>query len=108
MTKGVFGSSYVSPYIGAVTMLPALTPTYTVSRSSGDGPRRRSASPDSRIQRHRYRTSPPYTNRASVSWTAAIQYSALMLGRAVSSSTPNEFHPNSHMGLRVDPLMNRY
>jgi sterol 3beta-glucosyltransferase len=28
-------------------------------------------------------------------------------GQGVSSSTPNDFQPNSHMGLAVDPLMNR-
>ena len=36
-------------------MLPALSPTQTVSRSDG----KRSASPDCRIQWHRYRASPP-------------------------------------------------
>ena len=65
------------------------------------------ASPDRRIQWHRYMTSPPHTSRASASWTRGIQYSSLMLGSAVSSSTPNDFQPNSHMGLAVDPLMNR-
>jgi len=29
-----------------------------------------------------------------------------MLGSAVSSSTPKDFQPNSHMGLGADPLMN--
>jgi hypothetical protein len=29
-----------------------------------------------------------------------------MLGSAVSSSTPNDFQPNPHMGLKADPLMN--
>ncbi len=38
-------------------MLPALSPTQTVSRSDG----KRSASPDSLIQWHRYRASPPYS-----------------------------------------------
>src|SRR5215207_9274662 len=103
MTKGVLGSSYVSPKIGAVTILPALTPTYTVLRSDG----RRSASPDSRIQRHRYRTSPPNTSRASASSTGATQFSLLILGNAVSSSTPNDFQPNSVRGLGANPLMNR-
>src|SRR5919106_4405954 len=32
-----------------------------------------------------------------------------MLGSAVSSSTPNDFHPNSHMGQRGSrPLMNSH
>src|SRR3954449_2036741 len=32
-----------------------------------------------------------------------------MLGRAVSSSTPKDFHPNSHMGQRGSrPLMNSH
>jgi hypothetical protein len=30
-----------------------------------------------------------------------------MLGSAVSSSTPSDFQPNPHIGLSVDPLMNR-
>src|SRR5262245_17261914 len=53
-------------------------------------------------------TSPPCTSRASVFWTSAVQYSFLMLGSEVSSRTPNDFQPNSHMGLAVNPLMNRY
>ena len=28
-------------------------------------------------------------------------------GQSVSSSTPNDFQPNSHMGPGADPLMNR-
>ena len=38
-----------SPIRGVITMLPALTPTQTVSGSDG----KRSASPDARIQWHR-------------------------------------------------------
>src|SRR5580658_4419054 len=30
-----------------------------------------------------------------------------MLGGAVSSSTPNDFQPNSHMGVEARPVMNR-
>src|SRR6266852_7683015 len=38
-----------------------------------------------------------------------IQRSLSMLGSAVSSSTPNDFQPNSHMGvLGSRPLMNRH
>jgi hypothetical protein len=29
-----------------------------------------------------------------------------MLGKAVSSSTPNDFQPKPHIGFRVVPLMN--
>ena len=38
-----------SPILGVITMLPALSPTQTVSLSDGS----RSASPDCRIQWHR-------------------------------------------------------
>src|SRR5438128_4872618 len=31
-----------------------------------------------------------------------------MLGSAVSSSTPNDFHPKAHIGPPTDPVMNRY
>src|SRR6476620_2027678 len=83
-------------------MLPALSPTQTVSRSDG----RRSASPDSRIQRHRYRASPPATSKTSVSRTQGTQRSSSMLGSAVSSNTPRDVHPSSHMGqLGSRPLM---
>src|SRR5438309_2188018 len=38
-----------------------------------------------------------------------IQRSLSMLGSAVSSSTPNDFQPNSHIGvLGSRPLMNRH
>ena len=83
-------------------MLPALSPTQTVSVSDGS----RSANPDSRIQWHRYRTSPPATSRTSVSRTRGTQCSASMLGSAVSSSTPTDFQPSSTMGLAEFPLMN--
>src|SRR6185503_13592018 len=86
-------------------MLPALNPTYTVPRSDG----RRSASPDCRIQWHRYRASPPFTSRTSVSRTQGTQRSSPMLGSAVSSSTPKDFQPSSHIGVRDSrPLMNRH
>src|SRR5919106_2505040 len=89
--------------LGVITMLPALNPTQTVSRSDG----KRSASPDCRIQWHRYRESPPPTSRASASWTMGAQFSASTLGSAVSSNTPRDFQPNSHMGVLDCPVMNR-
>src|SRR3954454_5338349 len=99
---GGFHPTKSSPIRGVITMLPALSPTQTVSRSDG----RRSAGPDSLIQWHRYRASPPFTSRTSVSRTQRTQRSSSMLGSAVSSSTPNDFHPNSHMGLLGSrPLM---
>src|SRR6476646_6604896 len=52
-----------SPTRGVITMLPALTPTQTVSSSDG----RRSTRPDSRIQWHRYAASPPSPSRTSIS-----------------------------------------
>ena len=89
---------------GVITMLPALSPTQTVSRSEG----RRSASPDCRIQWHRYKGSPPFTSRTSASWTQGTQRSRSMLGSAVSSSTPTDFQPNSTIGVRPScPLMKR-
>ena len=91
---GGFHPTKSSPMRGVITMLPALSPTQTVSRSDG----RRSASPDCRIQWHRYRASPPFTSRTSVSRTQGTQRSSSMLGSAVSSSTPKDFHPSSHMG----------
>src|SRR6266567_3844727 len=94
-----------SPILGVITKLPALSPTQTVSCSDG----KRSASPDCRIQWHRYRESPPFTSRASVSLTIGTHCSSPMLGSAVSSSTPNDFQPSSHMGQRGSrPLMNRH
>ena len=84
-------------------MLPALSPTQTVPSSDGS----RSASPDSRIQWHRYRASPPEARRTSVSRTRGTQRSSSMLGSAVSSSTPKDFQPSSHIGqLGSCPLMN--
>src|SRR6266536_4946684 len=88
--------------LGVITMLPPLSPTQTVS---SDG--RRSASPDCRIQWHRYRGSPPFTSRTSVSRTIGTHCSLLMLGSSVSSSTPYDFQPSSHIGvLGSRPLMN--
>ena len=69
-------------------MLPALTPTQTVSGSDG----RRSASPDSRIQWHRYVASPPSTSSTSASRTQGTQRSAPIVGSADSSSRPSDFH----------------
>ena len=83
-------------------MLPALSPTQTVSLRDG----RRSASPDSRIQWHRYITSPPATSSASVSRTSGTHWSRSMLGSAVSSRTPTDPHPRSVMGFSERPLMN--
>src|SRR4051794_6798267 len=74
-------------------MLPALTPTQTVSNSDG----RRSASPDCRIQWHRYVASPPSTSRTSASRTQGIQRSSPMLGSAVSSRRPTDFQPRPLM-----------
>ena len=74
-------------------MLPALTPTQTVSGSDG----RRSASPDCRIQWHRYVASPPSTSRTSASRTQGTQRSSPMLGSAVSSRTPSDFQPMEAM-----------
>src|SRR5580700_6483005 len=91
-----------APMLGAITMLPPLSPTQA-ARSEG----KRSASPDCRIQWLRYKASPPFTSRASVSWTRGTQRSSSMLGSAVSSSTPNDFQPNSHMGVVARPVMNR-
>ncbi|GAA5023171.1 hypothetical protein GCM10025734_80070 [Kitasatospora paranensis] len=85
-------------------MLPALSPTHTLSRSEGS----RSASPDSRIQWHRYRASPPFTNSTSASRTQGTQRSAPMLGSAVSSNTPRDFQPSSHMGVEDCPVMKRH
>src|SRR6185369_17575916 len=70
-------------------MLPALTPTQTVSDSDG----RRFANPDSRIQWHRYVASPPSTSRTSASRTQGTQRSSPMVGSAVSSRRPTDFQP---------------
>src|SRR5262245_6999348 len=72
-------------------MLPALTPTQTVSGSVV----RRSASPLSRSQWHRYVASPPSTSKTSASRTQGTQRSSPMLGSAVSSRTPIDFQPRS-------------
>jgi hypothetical protein len=93
-----------SPMRGVITMLPALSPTQSVSRSDG----RSSASPDCRIQWHRYNASPPLTSRTSASRTQGTQRSSPMLGSAVSSSTPKDFHPSSHMGVEARPQMKRH
>src|SRR6476619_7261916 len=94
-----------SPIRGVMTMLPALTPTQTVSGSVA----RRSASPLCRIQWHRYVASPPSTSRTSVSRTSGTQRSASRLGRAVSSSTPIDFQPSPTVGVPVSsPLMHRH
>src|SRR5438034_6259276 len=98
---GGFHPTKSSPIRGVITMLPALSPTQTVSRSDG----KRSASPDCRIQWHRYRASPPATSRTSVSRTQGTQRSSSMLGSAVSSSTPKDFQPSPHMGRGDWPLM---
>src|SRR5262245_559319 len=83
-------------------MLPALTPTQTVSRSDG----RRSARPEARIQWQRYAASPPSTSNTSVSRTAGTQRSSSRLGRAVSSRTPTDFQPRPTVGVPVScPLM---
>src|SRR4029453_10222024 len=43
-----------------------------------------------------------------VSWTQETQRSLSMLGSAVSSSTPKDFQPSSHMGVDARPVMNRH
>ena len=78
------------PIRGVITMLPPLRPTQTVSLSVGS----MSASPHSRIQWHRYSESPPAASSTSVSRTSGTQRSSSMLGSAVSSSNPTDFHPN--------------
>src|SRR2546429_505713 len=102
---GGFQPTKSSPMQGVITMLPPLSPTQTVSRSDG----KRSASPDCRIQWHRYKASPPAASRTSVSRTKGTQRSSSMLGSAFSSSTPKDSQPNPHMGqLASRPLMNRH
>jgi hypothetical protein len=89
--------------LGVITMLPALSPTQT---APSDG--NISASPDSRIQWARYSESPPDASRASTSCTIGAHVSSGMLGSAVSSKTPRDFQPSSHMGvLGFRPVMNR-
>ena len=78
-----------SPIRGVITMLPALTPTQTVSESDGS----RSASPDSRIQWHKYVASPPSTSSASASRTQVAHRSEPIVGNAVSSRTPSRGPP---------------
>src|SRR5215203_2525064 len=100
---GDFHPTKSSPMRGVMTMLPPLSPTQTVSVKDG----RRSTRPDSRIQWYRYSASPPATRSASVSWTRGTHLSASMLGSAVSSSTPMDFHPSETMGSSDwCPLMN--
>src|SRR5579884_4405043 len=53
-------------------------------------------------------TSPPQTSRASASSTFGTHSASFIVGSAVSSSTPSDFQPSSHMGLGAVPLMNRY
>src|SRR6478735_8631808 len=92
-----------SPMRGVITMLPALSPTHTVSVRDG----KRSTSPDSRIQWYRYRASPPATSRTSVSRTSGTHFSSSMLGSAVSSSTPTDLQPRPTIGfLGSFPLTN--
>src|SRR5712691_13133966 len=100
---GGFHPTKSSPIRGVITMLPALSPTQTVSDSDG----RRFASPDSRIQWHRYVASPPSTSRTSASRTQGTQRSSPMLDSAVSSRTPTDFQPRSHMGDGDWPAMKR-
>src|SRR6476646_4758939 len=78
-----------APIRGVITMLPALTPTQTVSGSEGS----RSASPDSRIQWHKYVASPPSTRRTSASRIQGTHRSAPIVGSAVSSRTPRDAQP---------------
>src|SRR3954453_18131078 len=83
-TDGQWAKS--GPIRGVITMLPALTPTQTMSGNDGS----RSASPDSRIQWHRYDASPPSTRSASASRTHGTHRSAPMVGSAVSSGRPSD------------------
>src|SRR5262245_39169360 len=101
---GGFVSTKASPIRGVITMLPALRPTQTLSSNEGS----RFASPDSRIQWHRYRASPPSTSRTSASRTHGSQRDLPMLGRAVSSSTPSDFQPSSIIGQGDLPAMKRH
>jgi len=63
-------------------MLPALNPTQTVSCSDG----RRSASPDCRIQWHRYVASPPATSRTAVGMQRALESAIGLPSRSTSAS----------------------
>ena len=58
-------------------------------------------------QWHRYIASPPATSRTSASRTQGTHHSSPMLGNAVNSRTPSDFHPRSHMGSGVWPVMKR-
>ena len=69
-------------------MLPALTPTQTMSLSDGS----RSVIPDSRIQWHRYVASPPSTSSTSAALTHGIQRSGPIVGSVDSSRRPSDFH----------------
>ena len=51
--------------------------------------------------------SPPDASRTSESRTRGTQRSSSMLGSAVSSGAPRDFHPSSHMGSADRPLMKR-
>ena len=64
--------------------------------------------PTRRMWWARYRESPPFTSRTSVSSTRGTQAPSRDVGSAVSSSTPRDFHPSSHMGVVACPVMNRY
>ena len=101
LAAGGAAAAQPHPILGVTARLPALRPTQTARR---DG--KRSASPDCRIQWHRYRASPPFTSRTSVSRTQETQRPLSMLRSAVSSSTPRDFPPNSPMGhLGPPPLL---
>ncbi len=97
-------STNSGPIRGVITMLPALSPTQTVS-SPSDGSR--SASPDSRIQWARYVASPPATSSTSASRTHGSHRSAPTLGSAVSSSSPTDFQPRPTIGSVSRPLAKR-
>src|SRR6476659_2670981 len=68
---GGFQPTKSSPILGVITMLPALSPTQTVSSSDGS----RSASPECSIQWQRYKASPPEASKTSVFWTRGTQRS---------------------------------
>jgi hypothetical protein len=85
-------------------MLPALSPTQTVSSQR----RHELGQPDCRIQWHRYRASPPFTSRTSSPdpGNPAFCIDARQRGQL---QHPNDFQPSSHMGQRGSrPLMNRH
>src|SRR5262249_46931683 len=83
-------STKYSPIRGVITMLPALTPTQTVSGSEGS----RSASPDPRIQWARYVASPPSTRSTSASRTQGTHRSAPTLCSPVTPTTPSDAQPS--------------